>query len=308
LPSNQTPLGALPARFKKQRLLIVGCGDIGLRLSKLALGKVRIFALTSSKNRTQELRAQSVTPLIGNLDQAKTLSRLSALANRVVHLAPPEPMGREDKRTQSLCRVLAKRKPPSQLIYASTSGVYGNCQSERVSETRKVNAQTDRAHRRVSAEGHIRLLGKTLLGSCRSSILRVPGIYALDRVQGTPIERLKRGSPILERASDVYTNHIHADDLALACWIALWRAGNQRVYNTNDDSHMLMGDYMEWAADHFSLQRPARVSLELARQSLSEMQLSFMQESRKLDNTRLKKELRVRLRYPSVKDGLSAKS
>ncbi len=266
---------------------------------------MRIIALTSSAARTNELRALGITPVLGNLDDPLTLYRLGGLGQRVIHLAPPNSQGTTDHRSTHLVRSLSKRRPPKHLVYASTSGVYGDCSGEWVSETQNLNPITDRAKRRVDAEQTIRLFGQTFLGFCRVSILRVPGIYAPDRAQGTPEERLKKGSPVLERSVDVYTNHIHADDLARACWLAVWRGKSQRAINTSDDSYMLMGDYMDWAADHYGYKRPPRLNLQEIQKLLSAVQLSFMQESRRLVNLRMKSELRLKLSYPTVKDGLS---
>jgi nucleoside-diphosphate-sugar epimerase len=139
----------------------------------------------------------------------------------------------------------------------------------------------------------------------RSSILRIPGIYAANRPGGTPRARLEKGTPVLQAADDVYTNHIHADDLARACLAALWRGRAQRVYNVNDDTRLKMGDYFDLAADLYGLARPPRVPRSTAREQLPLLLLSFMSESRRMDNTRLKRELRLKLRYPTVNTGLS---
>ena len=119
-------------------------------------------------------------------------------------------------------------------------------------------------------------------------------------------ERLERGTPVLDAADDVYTNHIHADDLARAVAAALWRGRPQRIYNASDDSALKMGDYFDLAADLYGLPRPARLPRSTAQEQLPLMLLSFMGESRRLDNTRLKRELRLRLRYPTVHEGLRA--
>jgi nucleoside-diphosphate-sugar epimerase len=139
----------------------------------------------------------------------------------------------------------------------------------------------------------------------RTSMLRIPGIYAPDRPRGTPRERLLKGTPVLERADDVYTSHIHADDLARAVCAALWRGKPQRVYNASDDSELKMGDYFDLAADLYGLPRPPRVPRSTAQEKLPLMLLSFMGESRRLDNRRMKDELRLVLRYPSVASGLA---
>jgi nucleoside-diphosphate-sugar epimerase len=292
----------LPARFRRERVLIVGCGDVGLRVAQQLRGKVRVMALTSSPDRRAALRALGITPLLGNLDAPSTLRRLSALATRVLHLVPPASQGHEDARTRALVRAVRLRTLPHALVYGSTSGVYGDCQGAVVAETRAVRPDTPRARRRVYAEETVRYLGRST-GVC-VSILRIPGIYAADRDGGTPRARLAKRAPVLQREDDVYTNHIHANDLARACHLALWRSKSQRVYNVSDDSDLKMGDYFDLAANLYGLPLPPRMTRAQAAAVLSPMQLSFMGESRRLDNTRMKRELRVRLLYPTVHSGL----
>lgn len=294
--------GALPARFRRERVLLVGCGDVGVRVAKLLSARVRVLALTSSVARLGELRAKGITPLTGNLDKPASLARLSGIATRVVHLAPPPETGRGDPRTLALICTLRQRALPQSLVYGSTSGVYGDCQGEIVTETRAVNAHTARAQKRVDAEKYIRYFGRAT--GVVSTVLRIPGIYAPNRVGGTPRERLLRGTPVLNAEDDVFTNHVHADDLARACVAALWRGKPQRIYNANDDSVMKMGDYFDLAADLYGLPRPRRVSRSTAPEHMPLMLLSFMSESRRMDNTRLKKELRLQLHYPTVEQGL----
>ena len=310
MPSNQTPLGALPARFRRQRVLIVGCGDVGLRtagqLGAPQSQRVRLMALTSSPDRVRLLRACGIKPLQGNLDDPASIQRLAGIAHRVIHLAPP-PTDRagaseRDPRSLALVRALRLRTPPLALVYGSTTGVYGDCGGQRVDETRTVNPHTPRAQRRVDAENLMRFLGRS---GVRVSVLRIPGIYAADREGGTPRERLLKGTPVLAAKDDVYTNHIHANDLARACAAALWRGKPQRVVNVTDDTDLKMGDYFDLAASLFGLPKPPRLPRDQASSALPLMLLSFMSESRRLDNTRMKQELRLKLRYPHVRDGLS---
>ena len=312
LPSNQNPLGALPARFRRERLLIVGCGDVGQRVLRNlrtgpGAGRMQVLALTSSADKAARLRARGAVPLVGNLDDLNTLRRLAGVATRVLHLAPPPGEGAggrdwwRDPRTVALARALRLRSLPVSLVYASTSGVYGDCQGALVAETRAVAPATPRAQRRVNAERAVRHLGRA---GVRASVLRIPGIYAADREGGTPEARLRRGTPVLCAQDDVFTNHIHADDLARACVAALWRGRPQRVYNVSDSTHMKMGDYFDLAADLYELPRPPRVPRSTAQEQLSLMLLSFMSESRRLDNQRMVQELRLRLHYPNVAHGL----
>ena len=306
LPSIYNPLGALPARFRRERLLIVGCGDVGMRVARLALGKTRVMALTSTAERVASLRAQGIVPLRGNLDQPATLRRLAGLATRVLHLAPPPGEGQTDPRTLALVRALRLRHTPRSAIYGSTSGVYGDCQASWVDETWPQRPETARAGRRVDAELRWRLYGRVT--GVRCGILRIPGIYAPDREGGTPRSRLLKSIPVLRSEDDVYTNHIHADDLARACLLALWRGAAQRVYNVNDDTILKMGDYVDLAADLYGLPRPPRIARDEASARLPPMLLSFMQESRRMVNTRLKKELGLQLQYPTVREGLDTRA
>jgi nucleoside-diphosphate-sugar epimerase len=305
LPSNSNPLGALPARFRRQRVLIVGCGDVGLRVARLLPASVKVMALTSTSTRVPEFRAQNITPLLGNLDKPASLKRLAALATRVVHLAPPpndDPHARSDPRTRSLLQALRLRTVPLGIVYGSTSGVYGDCQGLLVDETRPVKPDTSRAHRRVDAEAQLRWFGRS--AGVPTHVLRIPGIYAPDREGGTPGGRLLKGTPVLAAADDVYTNHIHADDLARACLAAMHLGKPQRITNTSDDTDLKMGDYFDLAADLYGLPRPPRLARQEAAAQLPAMQLSFMSESRRLDNQRMKTELRLKLRYPTVQEGL----
>jgi nucleoside-diphosphate-sugar epimerase len=285
-------------------VLIVGCGDIGTRVARMLVPRVRVLALTSSPARQAPLRELGVRPLLGNLDHPGGLRRLAGLATRVLHLAPPQggasALESRDMRTQALCRALRTRRLPLSLVYGSTSGVYGDCGGQWVSESRALHPQTARAQRRVDAERLVRYLGRRT----QTSILRIPGIYAPDREGGTPRARLLRATPVLLAQDDVYTNHIHADDLARACVLALWRGAPQRVYNVSDDTELRMGDYFDLAADLYGLARPPRLSRGDAQAQLPASLLSFMGESRRLSNHRLKTELRLRLRHATVHSGL----
>ena len=287
-----------------QKLLIVGCGDIARRLLPRLLGHYRIFALLRDPEQCAFWRDQGARPVLADLDQPHSLQRIAGLADIVVHLAPPPSVDRvpgvhHDSRTRALLAALARGwSLPQRIVYISTSGVYGDCRGARIDETRGVRPATARACRRVDAERRLRALGRR---GVVVSILRAPGIYAADRL---PIDRLQRGIPALRETDDVYSNHIHADDLARACVAALWRARAQRIYNVNDDTQLKMGDYFDLVADLFDLPRPPRLPRAMAAAQLPLGLLSFMGESRRMDNTRLKRELKLVLRYPTVTQGL----
>ena len=274
-----------------------------MRVLRALGGRLQVLALSTSADRLPALRAAGARPLLGNLDEPGSLGRLAGLADLVLHLAPPPSAGECDTRTRNLLRALARGGRVRRLVYASTSGVYGDCAGALVDETRAPRPATARARRRVDAEARVRWYGRA--SGVAVSILRIPGIYALDRVGGDPRERLRRGTPVLAAPDDVYTNHIHADDLARICIAALFRALPQRVVHASDRSALRMGEYFDLAADLHGLPRPPRVARADAGALLSPLQLSFMGESRRLSHARLERELRVRLHHPTVREGLA---
>jgi nucleoside-diphosphate-sugar epimerase len=286
-----------------KRILIIGCGDIAIRVARLLHTRYQLFGLVRNPQHMAKLRAAGIVPLLGDLDNPHSLHRLVGLPHIVLHFAPPPvTTGKDaskDNRTRNLLAALAQGNLPQRLIYISTSGVYGDCNSEVVTETRPVRAQNSRAMRRLDAENKIRQWA----GRCgvHASILRVPGIYANDRL---PVERLQKATPAIVAAEDGYTNHIHAEDLAHIVISALRHAKPNRIYNTSDDHHMKMGDYFDAVADAFNLPHPPRVTRAEAQKVLSPMLLSFMNESRRLTNERMKQELKVVLRYPTVAHAL----
>jgi nucleoside-diphosphate-sugar epimerase len=285
-----------------QKILIVGSGDIARRILSRLARRHRVYAMLRDAGRAPSWRAAGALPLLADLDDRASLRRVAGLADSVLHLAPPPGDGRRDQRTRNLLAALGRGQSlPRRLIYVSTTGIYGDCGGARIDETRRANAESARAGRRLDAERCLRAWGRRT--GVTVSILRAPGIYAADRL---PLERLKKGLPALSENDDVYSNHIHADDLAAACIAALRHGRSNRAYNVVDDSDLRMGDYFDRVAAAFRLPPPPRLSRVEAGRSLSPLQMSFMCESRRIGNRRLKEELKMRLAYPTVDDGIRA--
>jgi nucleoside-diphosphate-sugar epimerase len=281
-------------RLGKPRLLIVGCGDVGLRIVARLKHRFRVFATTASPQRCAVLRAAGAVPIVVDLDR-RTAGRVAALASRAIYLVPPPPAGQSDTRVARLLRTL--RRPPAPFVYLSTTGVYGDRGGDRIDETAQPAPATDRARRRLDAER------RTRAQPWHAAVLRVPGIYGPGRL---PLERLRRATPAPMPAEDVLTNHIHADDLARICIASLFRSSPRRIYNAVDDSCLHLGEYLDLVADQFGLPRAPRLPRTALKLAVSPMQFSFFEESRRLRNRRIKNELRVRLRYPTVQDGVMA--
>jgi nucleoside-diphosphate-sugar epimerase len=278
-----------------QRILVVGCGDVALRVARRLAHRARLVGLTRHRDDARKLRAHGIVPLIGDLDDRRSLARLKTAPYAVLHFAPPPSDGRDDPRTRHLLAALASaRIIPRHIVYISTSGVYGDCAGATVVETRPRQPRTPRARRRVAAEDRLRRFA--MHNGVALSILRVPGIYAPTRL---PLERIRHGTAALAPEDDVYTNHIHADDLARAVIAALYHGRPNRAYNVSDDSEMKMGAWFDTVADAFRLPRPPRIDRQSAERQIAPALLSFMSESRRLSNARLKGELRLRLVHPT---------
>ena len=307
-------------KLRKLRLLIVGAGDVARRLTtRIGVNeRVRWLGLARSAETADALRRTRILPIEGDLDFSPSLKRAGALArsaHAVLHMAPPPGDGADDPRMKrwlaasstasKLGRREAERAPSSAIklrsairshkplrnVYVSTTGVYGDCAGERIDETRRTKPANARAKRRVAAESRLRAFR-----SQRFTILRAPGIYAAERL---PVERLRAGTPALSAVDDVFTNHIHGDDLARAIWLAVFRGGANRVVNVADDGEQKMGDYFDQVATAVGLQKPPRLPRSQLMREVSPMLYSFMSESRRIDNTRLKRELRLRFKYPT---------
>ncbi|MGA7985580.1 MAG: NAD-dependent epimerase/dehydratase family protein [Burkholderiales bacterium] len=269
-----------------KRLLIAGFGDIARRLVSQLPDRTEVRPLSRRSG--------------CDLDRPETLAGIDGWADTVLHCAPPPGTGDGDPRTANLLAILERGILPGRIVYVSTSGVYGDCGDALVDETRAPNPQSPRAGRRVDAERRLQewcaRLGVALV------VLRAPGIYAVDRL---PLERLRAGTPALRDEDDIYTNHVHADDLAAAALRAMAEDAPPGVYNASDDTDMKMGQWLDLVADRAGLPRPGRIARRGAESRIPAALLSFMSESRRLDNRRLKEMLGVRLRHPTVYDGLS---
>lgn len=268
-----------------KRLLIVGVGDIARRALPLLESRFDIQLLSRESGR--------------DLDRPETLCGL-APADVVLHTAPPPSSGELDTRTANLLSALdGAGILPTRVVYISTSGVYGDCAGEIVDESRVPQPRSARGRRRLDAERRLSRWCED--GQATLIVLRAPGIYAAGRL---PLGRLRAGTPVLRPEDDVFTNHVHADDLAAICVRATEDDAPAGIYNASDDSRLRMGEWFDLLADATGHPRPPRIARGDAAGRIPAELLSFMEESRRLDNARLKQVLGVRLRYPTVIEGL----
>lgn len=298
------------------KILIVGFGDIGERVAARLQHRFScsVSAMVRDPERGRVARALGAHPVRGDLRKPGSLQKIAGCADVIFHFAPPPGKGRCDLNTRNLLASLAPKSSactaglvfphrssrlPKRLIYISTTGVYGDCGGAWIDENQPLKPATDRARRRADAERELQIWGRRFGVSV--SVLRAPGIYAVNRL---PLARLQKSTPALAAEDDVFTNHIHADDLARAAIAAMRQGKAGRTYNVIDDSAMPMAEYFDRVADAYGLPRPPRLRRNEAASRLPPALMSFMSESRRIGNARIKRELGFKLLYPTVADFL----
>lgn len=284
---------------------IIGYGDIGHRTAKLWLAQHgRASALVRSLERAQPLSNPDTTLIEGDLDDAASLAHLPLRNVLLFYFAPPPDTGRIDTRLRTLLATITPENRPEKVVYISTSGVYGDCQGHWVTESTPTHPRSERGARRLDAETALQDWQHNTGASV--VILRVPGIYGPGRL---PVKRIKQGTPVVREEEAPYSNRIHADDLARICIAAAQCYHHNEtvhVYNVSDGNPSSMTDYFNKAADLLGLPRPPAVSMAEARTHLTPGMLSFIEESRRIDNRKMLEELGVELLYPTLDTGLSA--
>ena len=288
-----------------KHIVIVGCGDIGRRVAKIwkNLGK-SVFGVAQSDESLNSLRQQHIHAISANLDDPDTLGEFNGRLTQqalIYYFAPPPSTGTEDSRMTNFLNSLDKNNPPKQIIYISTSGVYGDQQGKLIDEQTPPNPQVDRAKRRFDAEQQLLEYGTQHI-TTSITLLRVGGIYGPGRL---PLQRLKDQIPMVHEALAPQTNRIHADDLAQVCVAAATEKSDGEVYNVSDGADSNMTEYFNTIADFCNLPRPP-LDWEEAEKTISKGMLSYLKESRRMDNSKMMNELGITLKYPTLKDGLES--
>lgn len=282
-------------------MLIIGCGYMGrlVGANYQSRGEA-VTGVVRSEDSARELLELGIRPLRADLDAAPAPS-LPSRGERLFYFAPPPDHGRTDTRLRQVLAGFRVSGQPRRIVYISTTGVYGDCGGDWVDETRPLNPQADRSHRRVDAEQALRDWAAATGGEL--VILRVAGIYGRGRL---PLERLRKGLPLVCAAESPYTNRVHADDLLQVCVAAMERGIPGRIYHACDGNPSTMIEYFRCVAELAGLPAPPEISLAEAESRLSPGMMSYMRESRRLSNRRILDELGVILKYPTLEEGLVA--
>jgi nucleoside-diphosphate-sugar epimerase len=281
-------------------VLIVGCGYIGRRVARVCIDRgADVIGVVRSIESAGLLENSGIIPCILDLDDENARIPHHYEYKQVFYFAPPPPQGDSDTRMEVFLEGLYADRLPTRMVYISTTAVYGDCGGKWIDESQPVSPGTSRGKRRLAAE-------HALSRWCRWHdveyvILRVPGIYGPGKL---PLDRIRKGLPVLRVEDSPYTNRVHADDLARACLAAMERARSGSIYNVSDGHPSTMTDYFFRIADLAALPRPPQVTRGEAEHVLSPGMLSFMKESRRLTNEKMLDELGIQLHYPDLVAGL----
>ena len=282
-------------------VFIVGCGDIGQRVAALWRARgAEVHGLARSEEAGKRLAAKGIAVVAGDLEQPASLNDLPTAGRIVYYFAPPPVTGDSDPLMKNFLQVIADSALPKTIVLISTTAVYGDCHGEWIDETRPVNPQTARGRRRLDAEQQLRKWCEAR--QVGFVILRVGGIYGPGRL---PVARLRQGLPILNLEQSPYTNRIHQDDLARICVAAAERGTSGAIYNVSDGQPGTMSQYFIDVAAALQLPAPRQVDMAEAKQVMSAGMLSYLQESRRLDNEKMLDDLRIELQYPNLAAGLA---
>lgn len=280
-------------------MIVVGCGYTGARLARAERDAGReSVGVVASADSLARLDALGIDGARWDLDGEEGAPAL-AWDTTVVYLVPPPRQGDTDPR---LARFLDRLPaPPRRLVYASTTGVYGNRDGARVDERTPPRPQTDRARRRVAAE---RLLHEWCAArEVPWVVLRVPGIYGPGRLQQNTVEA---GRAMLHPDEAGPGNRIHVDDLVRCLQAAASTTHTNRVYNVGDGNPMSNTEFVTLVARHLGRPAPPRAGRAEVEAAASPMARSFLRESREVDVTDMQQVLGVTPRYGDPAEGIAA--
>lgn len=283
---------------------IIGCGEIGRRVARQWLAQdltsskpcLAVSRSDASADQNQQLGLVACTL---DFDATDNLPLKLPSVTQLFYFVPPPSSGQHDPRLSRCLRALPT--PPERIVMISTTGVYGDCQGRWIDESTPTPAPTDRAKRRLNAEQQLQRWAAEQ--GTEWLILRVPGIYAPDRL---PIERVKQSVALVQRDEAPWTNRIHADDLANVCVRAMLEAAKNAVVNVCDDAPSTMSDYFQAVARYAGLPVLPERSLAELLPGMSLGMQSYMRESRRVRNDRMKQLWgNDCLRYPDLASGLA---
>ena len=285
-----------------KKIVIAGCGYIGTRVARAWKDRgAEVICLVRSAEHQAALASEGFTTGSCSFDDPAEIPALDAAGSIVYYFVPPPGGGIADSRARNFCAALSLAAPPARIIYMSATSVYSEVSGGVVTEDSPSEPQSAMGKRRLDAERVFREYGAA--AGVPVLILRVSGIYGPGRL---PLMQISQGQPLLCEAESGPSNRIHADDLAEVCLAAADRGEGGEILNVSDGHPSSMTGYFNACADLLGYPRQPQVSMEEARRVMSPLMLSYVTDSRVVDNGRMLRRLNIRLKYPTMTEGLQA--
>lgn len=253
----------------------------------------RIIGTTRSAEKAERLRAQGAEPLIWPGDD---LGPALAQADAVLLSIAPDAAG-DPVFNAHAAQIAAAR--PGWIGYLSTTGVYGDHGGGWVDEDTPLTPGTRRGEQRVLAERQWQ--GLAAAHDLPLHIFRLAGIYGPGR---GPFSKVRDGTARRIIKPDQIFSRIHVEDIAQVLDASIQRPDPGAIYNVCDDDPTPPEDVLAHAAELLGLPIPPAIPIDEA--EMNPMQRSFYAESKRVRNERLARDLGVKLRYPSYREGLAA--
>jgi nucleoside-diphosphate-sugar epimerase len=261
----------------------------------------RIAGTVRSEDKAEELRDRGVE--VHLFDRGRPLDDPEAALAGATHLlssVPPDSAGAGDAVVDEHGDTLRKLAHQFDWAgYLSTTGVYGDRDGGWVDETDALHPTSDRSRRRVAAETAWRELAET--SGLPLHVFRLAGIYGPGR---NPVETVRQGkAKRIDKPGQVFSR-IHVTDIVNVLEASIARPNPGAIYNVCDDEPAAPKDVTEFACQLLGVDPPPLVPIEQS--GMSEMGWTFWKDNKRVDNSRMHRELLAELAYPDYRTGLRA--
>ena len=238
----------------------------------------------------------TLTPYKGDESSAEVRDLLSRATHVLVSI-PPDLEG--DPALRHYGADMAALSDMAWVGYLSTVGVYGDHKGAWVDETAAVRPISERSLRRARAEAEWLAFGREV--GKRVEVFRLAGIYGPGR---SVVDNLRNGTARRIVKEGQVFNRIHVDDIARVLAAAIDKETGHSIFNVSDDEPAPPEAVIAYAAEMMGLPVPPAIPFEEA--GLSGMVASFWAETKRISNTRIRRDLGVELLYPTYREGLRA--
>lgn len=279
-------------------IVIIGYGQLGAKICKQHLN-LSDQVHTVCRSELTPLNSQH-SPIQADLDELSSPLPLPESIDCLYYYAPPGDTDLTDQRLKHFLE-LHKHLHIHHIVYISTSGVYGDSKGEWITEETQPNPKADRAKRRLDAEQQLITFSKE--HSTPVTILRCAAIYSSKTVNSTRITANTK--PVIKASQAPFTNRIHLDDLTQVCLSAMQQVPEEyEIYNVSDGHPSTTTEHAWLLNDLAGIERNQEISLDKADQYYSPAYMSYLNESKRLDISKLKQQLKPVFEFEECSDGI----